>query len=55
MNTNTDLVYSPDDGGYYYQEFHPTKVSTRVSKLYDTKAEAMSADREGLIEWGEWD
>lgn len=54
-NLYTDLVYSPDDGGYYFHEFHPTEIISRVSKLYPTRAEAKKADASDMIVWEEWD
>ena len=41
------LVYSPDDGGYYWQELFGDWA---VSKLFKTKQEAMDANEEDM-EW----
>ena len=50
-----DLVYSPDDGGFYFHEYHAIEHKSRTSKdIYSTKAEAMKAYREGCITWEEW-
>ena len=42
------LVYSPDDGGYYWQELYGEWLT---SKIFPTKDEAMKAD-EVDMEWG---
>ena len=41
------LVYSPDDNGYYWQELFGEWL---CSKIFATRAEAMSADEEDM-EW----
>ena len=41
------LVYSPDDGGWYWQE---TFGDWLVSRLFDTKEQAMNADDDEM-EW----
>lgn len=52
-----DLVYSPDDGGYYAQEYdfsrkdHATRVS---AKIYKTKQALSDAIRTEKHHWGKW-
>jgi len=46
VGRNFDVVYSPDDGGWYGEEF----PSGRTTAVFDTKAEAVKA---ALL--GEWD
>jgi len=50
-----DLVYSPDDGGYYFHEYHAIEHKSRTSKkVYVTKSEAMKEYRANNIEWEDW-
>ena len=50
-----DLVHSPDDDGYYLQEFHPIENKSRTSEtIYKTKKEAKKDYREDSVKWGEW-
>ena len=48
IDNNLDLVHSPDDGGYYFQD-----QNWRVSKIYRTKKGALESYRNGNIEWEE--
>lgn len=45
-----DLIYSPDDGGWYFQKYLPGKGS-QVSGIFDTSELAMEAYFNGPIEW----
>lgn len=47
LNDEYDLVYSPDDGGWYIQRF-PDHV---CSVIYDTRNEALEALRRGIVRW----
>lgn len=47
INRNCDVVYSPDDCGWYGQEY----PSGRTTAVYDSKAEAIAAVRRG--DWDE--
>ena len=50
-----DLVYSPDDGGYYFHEYHDTKPLSRVCELiYKTAKLAWDALANGVVKWEEW-
>ena len=52
-----DLVYSPDDGGYYAQEYdfasadHKTRVSTKIYKSREALSAAISS---GKHRWEKW-
>ena len=49
-----DMVYSPDDGGWYFQEFNFPKRLTRTSRRIFPSAEAArQAFCEGQAEMGE--
>ncbi len=57
ISKNLDLVYSPDDGGWYFQRYFP-KVGNQCSydeesEIYKTKEIAMLAFRNNWIVWGE--
>jgi len=50
-----DLVYSPDDNGYYYQEYSKTSNKCRVSKqTYPTKDDAITALHNYAVKWTKW-
>ena len=49
IDKNTDLVYSPDDSGWYYQRFLGGKDF--VSPIYKNRAEAVREWRDGAISW----
>ena len=50
-----DLVYSPDDNGWYFHEYHPIEHKSRVSEqTFNSKPEAMKAYREESIKWEDW-
>lgn len=49
--SNLTLIYSPDDGGYYWEDQNPTENAWRVSVIYKTESEAESARRSGSIRW----
>ena len=44
-----DLVYSPDEHGWYWQKF-PKQTTSR---LYASKQEALKARADNKIEWDE--
>lgn len=48
LGFDLDLIYSPDDEGWYFSEY----PSGRTSELYPSRALAVSAWRGDKIEWG---
>jgi hypothetical protein len=44
-----DLVYSPDDGGYYFQRWSDDATSDRI---FDSQETAIAAMKAGRIAWG---
>ena len=49
IDRETDLVYSPDDNGYYFHRFLGGKDF--VSPTYKNRAEAMREWFDGAISW----
>jgi hypothetical protein len=47
----TDLIFSPDDSGYYWQCFCSECRGDTVSIIYDHRGEALNAGLMGTIEW----
>ena len=45
ITKDRDIVYSPDDGGWYVQDYK----TDQVSKIYATRREAINAAREESI------
>jgi hypothetical protein len=54
VNNVIDLVHSPDENGYYFQEHCTSGVLNRVSQIFPTFVDAESAYRNNSIKWGEW-
>ena len=50
MSEKVDLHYSPDDNGWYFQEYD-YKFRDRVSQVFATKAEALKAWHEHKLDW----
>ena len=53
-----DLCYSPDDGGWYAQEYDFSRAdnATRTSrKIYVTRDNLVNALKSGAHKWGKWD
>lgn len=49
------LVYSPDDGGFYWEEFSLKLEKTRTSKkIYPTREAAKFALGVGRMRWDAW-
>lgn len=48
-----DVVWSPDDDGWYLQEFDG-KGADRVSETFPTKTDALFALQDGNAQWEEW-
>lgn len=48
VSSDIDLVYSPDDEGWYFQDYH----SDMISQLFATRAEALDAWCDEGIVWG---
>jgi len=51
LGKETDLVFSPDDGGWYLQLFVDKAGNTKTSKLFNSKLEAVREWRTGKIVW----
>lgn len=49
MNEKVDLHYSPDDNGWYFQEYNGSW--DRISQVYPTKAQALTAWYSNTIKW----
>jgi hypothetical protein len=48
----TDLVYSPDDGGYYFERVDFTTERTYTSAgIFGSEPEAMAALKGGNVRW----
>lgn len=47
------MVYSPDDGGWYGQEYGENKTRT-TRKIYATRAELEQAIASGKVRWEKW-
>ena len=55
VSKTTDLVYSPDDNGYYFHEYKPGNgLKERVSIVYPTKHNALQAWGTDEVEWEKW-
>lgn len=53
--TGTDLIYSPDDGGYYFEQFALLPGKTRVSvDLFLSSDDAKDALRNKRVKWEPW-
>jgi len=50
MSAKVDLHYSPDDKGWYFQEYD-AKFSDRISQVFPTKTQALQAWHENKISW----
>lgn len=48
-----DVVWSPDDDGWYLQEFDG-KGGDRVSETFRTKTDALFALQDGNARWEDW-
>lgn len=49
-----DLVYSPDDGGYYLHDYDLPKGKDRVSKkTWDSRDDAVREFKLCIVEWDE--
>ena len=56
INKTVDLVHSPDDGGYYLQEYkNDGKGTTRNSPIYKDKNRVMALFNNDVIPWGKWE
>ncbi len=51
VDKDTDLVYSPDDDGWYFQLYNQPDRKCRTSKLYKTRQEAYKEYQQGIIVW----
>ena len=49
LSNDIDLVYSPDDGGWYLQKFDSDRTST--SKIYKSAEDAIKAYAKNKVEW----
>jgi hypothetical protein len=51
----TDLIYSPDDNGYYFHQANFAKNKCRTSaKVYPSDMTAKKIWRAGKVEWEPW-
>jgi len=48
---NIDIHFSPDDGGWYLQQYGTGKVSDPTSQIFGTAQEAMTALEQNNINW----
>jgi len=48
ITENIDLVYSPDDAGYYFDDYANNKGS---KDIYESKSGALQAFKAGAVEW----
>jgi hypothetical protein len=51
VSKDIDLVYSPDDGGWYFQDY----PSDRVSIIYKNRTVAKDAYNSNNIQWSDED
>lgn len=52
----TDLVYSPDDNGWYAHEYDFARKATRTSlKIYPTRDDLLRALSSGRHRWQKWE
>ena len=49
MSEKVDLHYSPDDNGWYFQEYNGSW--DRISQVYPTKGRALEAWHSNKINW----
>ena len=55
ITSKVDLVYSPDDGGYYLQEYIlDGSGATRTTTVYKDKERLLALFYSGAIHWSEW-
>ena len=53
--TGTDLVFSPDDGGFYFEQFATLPGKTRASvRIFSSREEALRALKLGTVKWEQW-
>jgi hypothetical protein len=51
----TELVHSPDDGGWYLSQTDFAKNMSRTSvEIYRTDTEALSEWHRGVVKWEPW-
>ncbi len=48
IDAATDVVESPDEGGYYLHRYKPTNATSRI---YPTMVDALTAYRGGRVRW----
>lgn len=54
METWFEIVHSPDDGGWYVEEFCRVCGRFRSSEIFDTYYDAKRAHSSGDITWSPW-
>jgi hypothetical protein len=55
VNQCTDMIYSPDDNGWYGQEYDFAKAKERVTKrIYPNRHTLLAALKRGDSIWEEW-
>jgi hypothetical protein len=56
LDERHDLVYSPNDNGWYIQEFGKLGTGdSRTSKIYKTSRDAWTAYRDNTVRYGKWE
>lgn len=51
-----DLCYSPDDGGWYAQQYNFKNNATRTSRqIFSTREQLLAALNSGTHRWQKWD
>lgn len=52
---STEIVYSPDDGGYWISQFNWKTEKSRASvKIYHNHAEAQRMLADNKVRWERW-
>jgi hypothetical protein len=51
ISDSLDLCYSPDDGGFYFQDYSPPSNGEKTSQIFPTQEEAIAAYRANALIW----
>lgn len=55
ISDTVDLIESPDDNGYYFEEYaYDGKGTTRHSQVFKYIAESIVAFENKKVKWGKW-
>ena len=53
--TYTDLIFSPDDGGWYFHEASKEQLLSRTSRrIFPSADDAKKDFNRGLVKWSKW-